>query len=77
MQVRDARYQLKIEAMRSKGGLLHVPFREGMLKRLSHSLTATVFTRLNQRTSRQAIFSVTGRHAGLEVGGEIDLIADL
>jgi hypothetical protein len=76
MQVQDARYQLEIEAMRSKGGLLHVPFREGMLKRLSHSLSAKVFVRLSQRVPKRAIFSGTGRHAGLEIGGEIDLIAD-
>jgi hypothetical protein len=77
MQVQDARYLLEIEAMRSKGGLLHVPLREGMLKRLSHSLTAKVFVRLSQRSPSRAIFSGTGRHAGLEIAGEIDLIADL
>jgi tocopherol cyclase len=76
MQVQDARYRLEIEAVRSKGGLVHAPFREGMLQRLSESLTAKVFVRLSQRSPSREIFSGTGRHAGLEVGGEVDLIAD-
>jgi hypothetical protein len=74
-RLRDARYQLEIEARRSKGGLLHGPFRAAMLQRVLESLTAEVFIRLSENSGRE-VFSGTGRHAGLEVGGQVDWIVD-
>ena len=66
----DSRYGLEIEAKRNEGGLLHAPFRTAMLQRVLESLTAEVWVRLSERASGHEIFSGTGRHAGLEVGGD-------
>lgn len=66
----NARYRLELDAKRSKGGLLHAPFRVAMVQRLMESLTAEVSVRLLERHTGREIFSGTGRNAGLEVGGE-------
>jgi hypothetical protein len=76
LSLKDVRYQLRIEASRSRGGLLHEPSREGMVQRLSESLTSEILVHLSERGSGREIFSGTGRHAGLEVGGEVNLIVD-
>jgi tocopherol cyclase len=72
LELRDARYRLEVDAKRSKGGLLHAPFRAAMVQRLMESLTAEVTVRLLERSTGRTIFSGTGRNAGLEVGGETD-----
>jgi tocopherol cyclase len=74
MDIQDSRHRLELEAKRSKGGLLHAPSRAAMIQRLMESLTAEVAVRLLERRTGREIFSGTGRHAGLEVGGEIDSI---
>jgi tocopherol cyclase len=69
-QIHDHRYNLDIEAKRGEGGLLHAPLRTAMLQRVLESLTAEVSVRLSERRTGREIFAGTGRHAGLEVGGE-------
>jgi tocopherol cyclase len=69
------RYRLELDAKRSKGGLLHAPFRAAMVQRLVESLTAEVSVRLLDRRTGEELFSGCGRNAGLEVGGETDSLA--
>jgi hypothetical protein len=76
LENRDLR--LEIEASRNGGGLLHAPMRpddagaaETMSPRVLESLTAVVHVRLTRRRSKEILFIGTGKHAGLEVGGEI------
>jgi tocopherol cyclase len=76
LRVADKRHQLDIEASRSEGGLLHAPYRTEMLQRITESLTATIEVRLIDRRSGREIFSGPGRHAGLEINGEIKQILD-
>ena len=75
LRVEDKRYRLEIDAARSEGGLLHAPYRIDMLQRVTESLTATIAVRLMDR-SGGVIFEGTGRHAGLEINGAIQQIAD-
>jgi tocopherol cyclase len=74
MDLQDSRLRLELEARRSKGGLLHAPSRAAMIQRLMESLTSEVSVRLLERRTGREIFSGTGRHAGLEVGGEFHSI---
>lgn len=70
----NADHTLEIEAERSEGGLLHAPMRTAMLARVLESLTATVRVRLAERGGGREVFAGVGRHAGLEVGGDVVLI---
>ncbi len=72
----NAVHRLEIEAERSEGGLLHAPMRTAMLARVLESLTARVRVRLLARSDNRVLFDEVGRHAGLEVGGEVKLILD-
>jgi tocopherol cyclase len=69
-------HRLEIEAARSEGGLLHAPYRSEMLQRVTESLTATIAVKLIESSSGRVLFEGTGRHAGLEINGEIQQILD-
>lgn len=73
-----ALYRLEINAVRSEGGLLHAPYSSGMLQRVTESLTAQVQVRLLalREGGEEVIFAETGRHAGLEINGELGEILD-
>ncbi len=47
-----------------------------MLQRVTESLTATIAVKLIELKSERVIFEGTGRHAGLEINGEIQQILD-
>ena len=69
-------HRLELEAARSEGGLLHAPYRSEMLQRVTESLTATIAVKLIELKSERVMFEGTGRHAGLEINGEIQQILD-
>ncbi len=64
-------YRLEIVATRAHGGLLHSPERVAMLQRVMESLTASIQVRLVEISSGRVLFADTGRHAGLEVVGDL------
>ena len=68
--VRDDRYRLEMEALQAHGGLIYGPSRHDMGKRVDETLDATVEVRLTRR-SGEIIFAGKGRHAGLEVNGDL------
>jgi len=76
LRVADKKHRLEVDAARSEGGLLHAPYRTDMLQRVTESLTATVAVRLIELSSERVILAGTGRHAGLEINGEIKQILD-
>jgi tocopherol cyclase len=69
-------HRLELEAARSEGGLLHAPYRSEMLQRVTESLTATIAVKLIELQSERVVFESVGRHAGLEINGEIQQILD-
>jgi len=66
-------YRLVIQAIRSSGGLLHAPYDNQMLRRVSESLGSQVSVRFYQRNLNEEclVFSGEGVLAGLEVQGEV------
>lgn len=64
-------YRLELVATRGHAGPLHSPERVAMLQRVMESLTATVEVRLVEIDSGRVLFAETGRHAGLEVVGDL------
>ena len=64
-------HRLEIIATRANGGLLHSPERVAMLQRVMESLTATIRVRLVEIGSGRVVFEDEGRHAGLEVVGDL------
>jgi tocopherol cyclase len=70
-------HRLELYAARSGGGLLRGPSRVEMHKRVMETLSSTVEVRLSSlsggRTVRE-LFRGTGRHAGLEVQGDLSML---
>ena len=75
LRVEDKHHRLEVEATRSEGGLLHAPYRTDMLQRVTESLTASIAVKLSDQADN-VIFEGVGRHAGLEINGEIQQIVD-
>jgi tocopherol cyclase len=76
LHVVNRTHRLAIEATRSEDGLLHAPYRSDMLQRVTESLTATIVVKLIELKSERVLFEGMGRHAGLEINGEIQQIVD-
>jgi tocopherol cyclase len=69
--VRDGHHRLEISATRTSGGLLKAPSTLEMDRRVVESLQAAVTLRLTDWPSGGLVFEGSGRHAGLEVGGDM------
>jgi len=67
----DREYQLQIRATRGITGDLKGPTRLDMGMRVAESLTSTIHLKL-LRKNGEILFDNNGRHAGLEVAGDIE-----
>lgn len=68
--VADRHMRLELEAEQADGGLIYGPTRHDMGKRVDETLDAVIHVRLSQRDGR-LLFEGLGRHAGLEINGDI------
>lgn len=75
--VADRRHTLEIRIERPKtaAALLHAPGIKGMDRRIEERLNAALQVRLS--AGRQVLFEETGRHAGLEVVGDIERLVGM
>ncbi|NWF68866.1 MAG: hypothetical protein HXY40_07260 [Chloroflexi bacterium] len=71
--VSDGQQRLEMYSERAAGGLLHAPIRTEMHRRVNETLQATVSVRLTTRAG-QVLFNAIGRHAGLEVYGDLETL---
>jgi hypothetical protein len=69
--LRDRRLRLALRATRAAGGLLHAPVRTEMHRRVDETLQATLEAELTSLADGRTLFSGVGRHAGLEVHGDL------
>jgi hypothetical protein len=72
--VSDRKYRLEMQAVQARGGLIYGPTRQDMGKRVDETLDAAVHVRLSEKRGRSAgtvLFEGQGRHAGLEINGDI------
>lgn len=68
--LRSRSFNLELLATRAEGGLLAGPTRQDMGKRVDETLNAAVDVRLSSASGAE-IFQGRGRHAGLEVHGDL------
>ena len=68
--LRSRSFNLELLATRAEGGLLAGPTRQDMGKRVDETLNAAVDVRLSSASGAE-IFRGRGRHAGLEVHGDL------
>lgn len=71
MVISDAKYMLEMTAVREHGGLLRGPTQVDMGLRVAETLGAEVQVLLREKNG-QEVFSGRGRHAGLEIQGDIE-----
>ena len=68
--ISDKRYRLEMRILQAEGGLIYGPTRHDMGKRIDETLNAALKVRLCD-CSGQVLFDGNGRHAGLEINGDI------
>ena len=77
--VEDRRHRLEILATRSQGTMLRAPTTAEMGRRIAETLNATIEVTLYslQKGDKRSIFHGAGRHAGLEVVGDLLRLKDM
>ncbi len=68
--VSDRRMRLEMEVIQAGGGLIYGPTRQDMGKRVDETLDAVIHARLSDRSGK-VHFEGRGRHAGLEINGDL------
>ena len=68
--VSDRRYRLEMQITQADGGQIRGPNRHDMGRRVDETLDASVELNLTRRNG-QSIFTGLGRHAGLEMNGDL------
>ncbi len=68
--VSDRRLRLEMHAVQASGGLIYGPTQQNMGRRVDETLDASLQVRLSDR-SGQVLFEGRGRHAGMEINGDI------
>jgi hypothetical protein len=71
--IADRKHRLSMTAARTEGGLLQAPTTVDMGRRIAETLSATVQVELARIQGRDSepVFRDTGRHAGLEIVGDL------
>ena len=69
--IADDTYRLHLVATRPEGAGLRAPTPAGMDRRIAETLNAYVDVRCTEIGTGRVIFAGTGRHAGLEVEGDL------
>ncbi len=67
---------LTISAQRAHGGLLYGPTREQMGDRVGETMLSEINVSL-MGSEGQVLFEGSGRHAGLELHGDLDRLLDM
>lgn len=73
--IRDRKYLLEVKADRTDGGLLHAPYANEMIERVSESLSSIAEVKFSGRKG-SVIFEEQGKPAALEVHGRLEEIVD-
>jgi tocopherol cyclase len=68
--ISDRRCRLEVQVLQAEGGLIYGPTRHDMGKRVDETLDASLHVRLCNREGK-VLFEGNGRHAGLEINGDI------
>lgn len=68
--VSDRRLRLELHAVQAGSGLIYGPTPHNMGRRVDETLDASLYVRLSERNGR-VLFEGRGRHAGLEINGDI------
>lgn len=71
----DRLYRLELNAQRAQATNLLGPTIEAMDRRVPETLTGTIDVRLTARRNRAVLLEATGRNAGMEVVGHLDLLS--
>jgi hypothetical protein len=72
----DAVYRLRLIGHRAESGALRGPSKVDMGRPVPETLSATIDTTLTSRLTGETLFHGIGRHAGMEVGGDIARLID-
>jgi hypothetical protein len=76
LRLRDRVHRLEIDARKEEGGVLHAPYGHRMIERVAETMTSEVELRLSALGTNTTLYEGRGRHACLEVQGDLPAILD-
>ena len=66
----------QVAVRQAEGGVLHAPYERQMLERVGEAMDSDIDLRLSSRASDETLLEGHGRHACLEVQGDLPSILD-
>jgi tocopherol cyclase len=76
LRLRNRSHRLEIDARKEEGGVLHAPYGRQMIERVAETMSSEVELRFSSLATDTTLFEGRGRHACLEVQGELSAILD-
>jgi len=69
-------HRLEIDARKEEGGVLHAPYGRQMIERVAETMSSEVELRFSSLATGEGLYEGRGRHACLEVQGDLPAILD-
>ena len=76
LRLRDRHHRLEIDARKAEGGVLHAPYERQMIERVGEAMDSEIDLRFSRRATDETLYEGRGRHACLEVQGDLPSILD-
>lgn len=76
LRIRNRTHRLTVDAEKAQGALLRAPYERDMLERVAETMTSTVSVHLESLRSHETLFEGVGRHACMELQGNLQAILD-
>jgi len=76
LRLRDRSHRLEIDSRKEEGGVLHAPYGKQMIERVAETMGSEVEIRFSSLATNTTLFAGRGRHACLEVQGDLAAILD-
>ena len=76
LRLRSRSHRLEIDARKEEGGVLHAPYGRRMIERVAETMTSEVDLRFSSLATGATLYEGRGRHACLEVQGNLAAILD-
>jgi tocopherol cyclase len=76
LRLRNRSHHLEIDARKEDGGVLHAPYGRTMIERVAETMASEVEIRFSLLSTAATVYEGRGRHACLEVQGDLAAVLD-
>jgi len=76
LRIRNRDLRLEVDTRKESGGVLRAPYEQQMIERVAEAMTSDLDLRVTRLADHRLLYEGRGRHACLEMQGDLALILD-